>query len=75
MKNITQIIKRLEGQREIVERQLTRLNEAIRALRGSVPTNRAKPRRALSAAARKRIAAAQKARWAAWKSKQKKSAA
>jgi hypothetical protein len=82
MRRLSQIVSELEAQRDNVQRELNRLNSAIGALRGANTTERsgtirsgsAKPRRAMSTSARKRIAAAQRARWAAWKAKQKKAA-
>jgi len=52
-----------------VARELERLDSALAALNGG---SRKTVKRVLSASARKRIAAAQKKRWAAWKAKQKK---
>jgi hypothetical protein len=82
MRSLSQIVGELEAKRDVVQRELNRLNTAIGALRGgnamggSTTTAGASPRlrRTLSAAARKRIAAAQRARWAAWKAKQKTAA-
>jgi hypothetical protein len=83
MPNLSKIVNQLQAQRNDVQRELARLDAAINALRGFGTTNGAgkirpvlaKPRRTMSASARKRIAAAQRARWAAWKAKQKKAAA
>jgi hypothetical protein len=80
MRSLSQIVSELEAQRDKVQRELNRLNTAIGALRGTKTMNGSrrilagspKPRRTMSASARKRIAAAQRARWAAWKAKQKK---
>ena len=82
MRSLSQIADELEEQRGKVQRELDRLNTAIGALRGANTLNGSKPlgaaspkpRRTMSAAARKKIAAAQRARWAAWKAKQKKAA-
>lgn len=82
MPNLSNIISQLEAQRNQTQRELARLEAAIAALRGlkasggSGKTNSASthPRRIMSVAARKKIAAAQRARWAAWKAKQKKAA-
>ena len=58
MTDINGIIKQLELERD-------RIDSAIQALRGVGSTNGARrPKRTLSAAARRRIAAAQRARWA-----------
>jgi hypothetical protein len=82
MPNLSQIVSQLQAQRNRVHSELGRLDTAINALRGSTTSNgsgkirvvSAKPRRMMSVAARRKIAAAQKARWAAWRAKQKKAA-
>jgi hypothetical protein len=82
MRSLSQIVSELEAKRDSVQRELTRLNTAISALRGAstlggsrtTGTASPRPRRTMSASARKRIADAQRARWAAWKAKQKKAA-
>jgi len=50
----------------VIKQQIERLNKELNATLGAPATSRAAPktRRALSASARKKIAAAQKARWA-----------
>jgi hypothetical protein len=81
MVNVSQILNQLQARRREAETELSSLDAAIRALRG-LNSNRAgqtassfsRTRRTMSVAARKRIAAAQRARWAAWKAKQKKAA-
>ena len=77
MSTMNQIVRQLQARRKHSERELEKLNLAIRALafleRHSVTTNagiRRKPK--FSAAARGRIAAAQRARWAKIKAAQKK---
>jgi hypothetical protein len=60
----TAIIEQLEEERE-------RLETAIAALTGVGPNHRRKGRRKTSAAARERIAAAQRRRWKAFKKAQK----
>jgi hypothetical protein len=80
MRSLSQIVSELEAQRDKAQRELNRLNTAIGALRGAhkasgsktIRTGSPKPRRTMSASARKKIAAAQRARWATWKAKQKK---
>jgi hypothetical protein len=82
MRGLPQIVQELEAQRDSLQKELTRLNTAISALKGtntSVGSREQasaspKPRRTMSAASRKRIADAQRARWAAWKAKRKKAA-
>jgi hypothetical protein len=77
MSNISQVVRSLQQQRKRSEQEVERLDEAIKAL-GSLDgrsvrlngTFRKKPK--FSAAARGRIAAAQRARWAKIKAAQKK---
>ena len=71
--NLDSILAELVAERD-------QLDIAINALGGSAGSKKsdstntpAKPRRKMSAAARKRISAAQKARWAKQKAQQKKS--
>ena len=62
MANLSQAVKQLRKARERAQRELSRIDAALQALGN---TNRSKrPRRKLSKAARKKIAAAQRARWA-----------
>jgi hypothetical protein len=67
MGNVTLIVKQLKKERDRVEKQLSGLNAALAAFVGTYygakPTPTRK-RRKISAAGRKRIAAAQRARWA-----------
>ncbi len=75
MARVSGIVKQLKKERDRVERQLSGLNAALSAFVGAYKT--AKPtrkRRKMSAKARAKIAAAQKARWKVWKAKQKKAA-
>ena len=75
MANLLQAVKQLHKERERLQRELHRVDGAIQALQGLGPgRNSGRPRRVLSADARKRIAAAQRKRWAAFKAKQKKAA-
>ena len=81
MGNLSHIVSQLQAQRKQVHAELSRLDAAINALQGlntrngsgTSPAVSARPRRTMSVAARRRIAAAQKKRWAVWKAKQKKS--
>jgi len=75
MLNLANAVRQLKMERDQAQRRLEQLNAALKVLGslggvsgrlGSGPTVHRK-RRALSAAARKRIAAAQRARWAKWK--------
>jgi hypothetical protein len=72
MANIAAVVKELRQERD-------RLDKVIAVLGGLMGRNgvsRAKAvRPRMSAAARRRIATAQRARWAAWRAKQKKKAA
>jgi hypothetical protein len=65
MENASTIVKHLKKERDKVEKQLSALNVALAAFVGAYygakPTTRKK--RTISAAGRKRIAAAQRARW------------
>lgn len=80
MLNLNQVVRQLKQEQEQVRMRLEQLDAALKALsgvgglnRGSVRTEPiAGKRRLMSAAARKRIAAAQRARWAKWKAAQKK---
>ena len=65
---IADVLKTLQGERVHIQKNLTKLDNAIAALRevsgtNSVPTQNGK-RRTLSVAARRKIAKAQKLRWA-----------
>ena len=67
--NLASIVSQLKQERD-------RLDNAIEALEGignhrSARGSSASPKRKISAAALKRIRAAQKRRWAAWRAKQK----
>ena len=77
MSSMNQVVQQLHAQRRRAEQEIEKLNLAIRALTSidgtaglSKLTIRRKPR--FSAAARARIAAAQRARWAKIKAAQKK---
>ena len=77
MSKMNQVVQQLQAQRRRAEQEIEKLNLAIRALTSIDETAglsklsiRRKPR--FSAAARARIAAAQRARWAKIKAAQKK---
>ena len=72
MANLSGIVKQLKKERDQVQKQLSGLNAAISAFVAVYGGAKPKRRRKLSAKARARIAAAQRARWAAWKAKRKK---
>ena len=72
MENLNQIISDLQSENKRLESELKRVRGAIAVLRklnGKSGIAILKPRRQLSVAARKRIAQAQKIRWAKWKAK------
>lgn len=73
MANLIDVVKQLRAERERAARELERLDTAIAALstsrNGARPARRARPR--LSASARRKIAAAQRARWARFRAQRK----
>jgi hypothetical protein len=82
MSNLTQVIvQRLKHERGQLQGRIERLDEALKALtglhgvRGTArrrgPAQAPGKRRTMSPVARKRIAAAQRARWAKWKAAQR----
>ncbi|HTC55185.1 MAG TPA: hypothetical protein VK706_02135 [Candidatus Sulfotelmatobacter sp.] len=75
MGNVSVIVKHLKKEKDKVEKQLSALNLALSAFVGTYygakPTKPTRKRRKMSAAGRKRIAAAQRARWAKIKAKKK----
>ena len=81
MADIIQMVKRLRLERVRAKQEVERLGKVIAVLGklggGTYASpGRGKRRRPkLSLAARRRIAAAQRARWAKWKAKQQKKAA
>jgi hypothetical protein len=80
MANLAETVKDLVQERSRMAGQIKKLDKAISVLRkldGSSPSSTPKSvskRRPMSAAARRKIAAAQKARWAKWKAAKKKAA-
>ena len=77
MANLARVLHELQRQRLGKQAELNRLDQAIAALgklAGQHSGARAKGTRRLSAAARRRIIVAQKARWAKWRAQQKKAA-
>ena len=75
MSAITQTIRQLEDQRKRAQRELEKLSLAIKALEqleGNISaTETVKRKRKMSLAARRRISAFQKARWAKIKAAKK----
>ena len=80
MASLTQVVVQLQKEKKSIEAQLSNINAAVEALRsmGRSGAGRtaiaAGPRRTMSASARKRIAAAQRARWAKWRAGKKRAA-
>lgn len=79
MADFTMVVEQLRQKRKEVQQQVRKLDKAISVLQKltGVSTNgiRAtgmRPRRMISAAARRRIAQAQKARWAKWRKESKR---
>ena len=65
MANFSGVMRQLKKERDRVQQQLSGLNAALEAYAGVYrSSNGTSPRRKISAKARARIAAAQKARWA-----------
>jgi hypothetical protein len=64
MANLAGVVQQLRKERDQAARVVERLDAALAALSGSSYGKRTGHRRHLSAAARERIAAAQRARWA-----------
>ena len=71
MGNVSVIVKQLTKERDKVEKQLTGLNAALAAFVGTYYGAKPTKKRTMSAAGRKRIAAAQRKRWAKIKAKKK----
>jgi len=77
MPNLDKVVKSLMSEQKALQSKLSQVEAAISALRGMGHNGRSgavRPKRILSVAARRRIAAAQRARWAKYK-QQKKAAA
>jgi hypothetical protein len=78
MTDLSTVVARLRAERERAQKTVEQIDAALAALNGlgynGSRTYRRKSsgRRTVSAAARTRIAAAQRARWAKWKAAQKK---
>jgi hypothetical protein len=77
--NLTGILQELQSERGKLQQELKSIESAIAALQGSNGgrsggSSSDRPRRFMSVAARRRIAAAQRARWAKWKAAKKKAA-
>ncbi len=76
MTNLNAVLRQLESERSALQSQIKQLDSALDVLQGLDRAGRGRGRRGgsrhMSAAARKRIADAQKARWAKWKAAHKK---
>jgi hypothetical protein len=73
MASLSSIVKQLKKERARVERQLSGLNAALSAFAGVYAGSKPKRKKqTISAAGRKRIAAAQRARWAKIRAKKGK---
>jgi hypothetical protein len=72
MAGVSSIVKQLKTERDRVARQLTGLNAALAAFAGVYSGSKPRgKRRKMSARSRAKIAAAQRARWAKFRAKQK----
>jgi hypothetical protein len=74
MPNLDKVVKSLVAEQRSLQSKLHQVDAAIAALRGMSQNGRtagARPKRVLSVAARRRIAAAQRARWARYKQQKK----
>jgi hypothetical protein len=83
MSNLAKVVQQLRQERDQAQKTIGQLDEALRALTGPDGVRNtagarrsaqtvARPRRTMSAAARKRIVAAQRARWAKWRRAQRR---
>jgi hypothetical protein len=74
MSNLAKAVNSLVAEQRSLQSKLTRVEAAITALRQVSTNGRGaafRPKRVLSVAARRRIAAAQRARWAKYKAQKK----
>ena len=79
MGNLSIVVRQLKKEHTRLTNELHRVTVALTAfgkayLNGRRPTAVTRKKRTLSVAARKKIAAAQRARWKVWRAKQKKAA-
>lgn len=81
MSNLAKVVQQLRQERNQAQRKIEQMDAALRALTSLSGTGGAtkftrgrasRKRKPMSAAARKRIAAAQRARWAKWKAAKKR---
>jgi hypothetical protein len=71
MVNLSAVVQDLKKERERAHKEVQRIDAALAAL-GSLSPNGSARRRAMSAAARRKISAAQKLRWAKQKARPKR---
>ncbi len=74
MARLVRILRQLKSQRQVAQAEVDKLDRAIEALtegRRSPERRPGRKRRGLSAAARKKISAAQRARWSKIKARKK----
>jgi len=75
MSNLAHVVQQLRKERNQAQTRIEQLDEALKALTGLTRgtaqrqghAQAGRKRRTMSASARKRIAAAQRSRWAKWK--------
>lgn len=73
MANLASVVLQVKVERDQAQRRLEQLDQALQALGGlsglrrSGSRGRSRKRRTMPAGARRRIAAAQRARWAKWR--------
>jgi hypothetical protein len=73
MPNLSSIVRQLKQERDRVAKQLSGLEAALTAFASAYSgTKPSRKRRKMSAKSRARIAAAQRARWAKFRAKQKR---
>jgi len=80
MSNLVKVVAQLRKQRDDAQKRVEQLDQALAALgsldglraRSRSPKRMGRKRRIMSTAARRKIAAAQRARWAKWKAAQRK---
>jgi hypothetical protein len=69
MANLHAVFKQLKREQKRAQKELARLEEAVSTFKKLLGKRAARVQRTLSAAARKKIAAAQRARWAKFRAK------
>jgi len=72
MANLGKVLTELQQERGRLDQAIQAIEKLVGKFRGR---NANRPKRNISPAARRRIAAAQRARWAKWKSEHRKKAA